>query len=75
MSADKNAFLSTNDPILVVIYDKAEAVETFGEDHLQEYGCHIPEALIERYKKNLAESQEIQKELRVIKDAHDKRNR
>ena len=71
-SQENNAYLSSHDPILVVVYDKDETIEMFGEDSLKDDGVFIPEDLLARYKKNMAELEAIQVELRKIKEAADK---
>lgn len=67
-----NAYLTTDDPIIIHVYDADTTIEMFGGDTLEEYGCHVPEELLERYKANHRESKAIQSELRRIKKESDK---
>lgn len=60
---ENNAYLYTDDPFIVYLYDRKETTDTFGEDHLQEFGTYVPEELIERYKNAKKEFFEVQKEL------------
>jgi hypothetical protein len=68
-----NAYLSSSDPIVIVVYDETETVELFGKDMLLEDGVCIPESLLERYKQNRLEFKAIQAELAVIKKERDSR--
>lgn len=58
-----NAYLSTDDSIVTILYDSQQAIDLFGDDHLEYYGVSLPEDLIRRYKAAVAEFDEVQKEL------------
>lgn len=64
-----NCYISSSDPIVTVVYGKAEADDLFGVDLIEEYGSYLPEDLIARYKANKEEFWAIQDEIEVfIKD-------
>ena len=46
--------------------DKAQSDDMFGEDYLQDYGLEVPKDLLERYKANIKEYEDIQLELRKL---------
>lgn len=62
-----NAYITFNDIMQVVIYDKAETIDLFGEDFLEEYGSEISEELLARYKNCMREFSEIQQMLKMLK--------
>ena len=62
-----NAYLSSaGNQNEVILYDKAEAVELFGEDHLEEFGSQVPDELVQRYKAAEKERSAVQVELRAL---------
>lgn len=58
--------LSTYDPFIIMVRDKKESADMFGEDYILERGVNIPDDLLQRYQKNYAEFWAIQKELDSI---------
>lgn len=62
-----NCYITTNDPVILTIYDKQETIDTFGEDYLLEYGYALPPELINAYFENMIEFERIQKELEKYK--------
>lgn len=71
---EPNAYLTKSDPFVIILYDRDQTIDMFGEDMLTDYGVAIPPELIERYKKVKAESDQIQAELsKILKDSETKR--
>jgi len=66
---NNNCYLYTHDPMLIMLYDKTEAVEIFGQDGLDDYGSVLPESLIKRFKDCMIEVKAIQNELKNYKGA------
>jgi len=64
-----NCYLYTHDPILIMLYDEAEAIEVFGQDGLDDCGSVLPENLIRRFKDCMIEVKTIQNELRKYRGA------
>lgn len=65
----RNAYIFETDAFRIMLYDETTTVDMFGENYLTEYGRTVPQELIERYKKNEAERQEIAAELKKIKES------
>ena len=63
--SDNNAYIAENDCRQIVVYDREEAIEMFGEEFLKEYGVKLPEALLKRYKENQIDFTDIQSLLRT----------
>lgn len=64
---DNNCYITTNDPVILIIYDKQKTIDTFGDDFLEEYGHNLPPELLSAYFGNLLEFERIQKELEKYK--------
>jgi hypothetical protein len=58
-----NAYLTTGNSLEIVLYDKEETIDMFGEDMLNEYGCKLPSELVERYTACMKEFGALQIEL------------
>lgn len=58
--------LQRQDRFRYELMDKAQSDDMFGEDYLQDYGLEVPTDLLERYKANIKEYEDIQSELRKL---------
>lgn len=70
----RNAYIFETGCFRLRLYDETQTVDMFGQDYLDEYGHAVPQELIERFKKNEAERQEIAAELKKIKESQNDTN-
>lgn len=62
-----NCSIHYNDRLYYDVYDAEKCIDYFGEDYLEEFGKNLPIDLIERYKANLKEFNELQT---ILRDLH-----